>query len=163
MDLSKAPPICQKRTLAFVNHFIITTVSFLNKLLISCESKLQKLDERMQKLEASLCILEAKLSSIPGLEVEASTVTETQTEKPAPKEEPEIEETPVLSIEIETPADSKGEGTPNVPSDVPEDVAPKEENPLLAKYKKMVYFGVPVPAVKLKMQQEGVDPALLDK
>lgn len=41
-----------------------------------------------------------QLSSIPGLEVEASTVTETQTEKPAPKEEPEIEETPVLSIEV---------------------------------------------------------------
>lgn len=36
------------------------------------------------------------------------------------------------------------------------------KDPELARFIKMVQFGVPVPAVKLKMQQEGFNPDLLD-
>lgn len=60
-DFSKVGAIHQKRTLAFINHFITNTVSFLNKFSRSCELRLQKFDARVQKLEASLSILEAKV------------------------------------------------------------------------------------------------------
>ncbi|KAK8778119.1 hypothetical protein V5799_020541, partial [Amblyomma americanum] len=62
------PPIQQKRTLAFLNYFLTRTTSFLNHFATVCDEKLEDLLIRIQRLEASMCILEAKLSSIPGLE-----------------------------------------------------------------------------------------------
>lgn len=54
--------IHQKRTLAFINYFVTSTVSFLNNFSRSCEVRLQKCESRIQKLEASIGILEAKVS-----------------------------------------------------------------------------------------------------
>lgn len=42
------------------------------------------------------------------------------------------------------------------------ETSPANQNPILERYKKMIHFGVPLQAVKLKMQQEGVDPNLID-
>lgn len=39
---------------------------------------------------------------------------------------------------------------------------PEPENPELLKYRKMIQVGVPLQAVKIKMQIEGLDPSLLD-
>lgn len=39
---------------------------------------------------------------------------------------------------------------------------PISSDPVYKKYFKMMHFGVPKPAVKLKMQQEGLDPSLLE-
>lgn len=39
---------------------------------------------------------------------------------------------------------------------------PISKHPLYEKYFKMVNFGVPKPAVKIKMAQEGLDPSLLE-
>ncbi|XP_076252552.1 coiled-coil domain containing 53 [Rhynchophorus ferrugineus] len=67
VDYTQILPIQQKRTIAFINHFITNTVSFLNTFAQSCESRFMEFEYKIQKLEASLLILEAQLSSIPGL------------------------------------------------------------------------------------------------
>uniref|UniRef100_UPI00398F4A47 WASH complex subunit 3-like n=1 Tax=Pristiophorus japonicus TaxID=55135 RepID=UPI00398F4A47 len=66
--IMQVPAIQQKRTVAFLNQFIAHTVRFLNRFSTVCEEKLANLSLRIQQIETTLNILEAKLSSIPGLE-----------------------------------------------------------------------------------------------
>ncbi|NXS28530.1 WASC3 protein, partial [Pomatostomus ruficeps] len=68
IDLTKVPAIQQKRTVAFLNQFVVHTVQFLNRFSTVCEEKLLALSLRIQQIETTLNILDAKLSSIPGLE-----------------------------------------------------------------------------------------------
>ncbi|XP_074863710.1 WASH complex subunit 3 isoform X2 [Carettochelys insculpta] len=68
IDLTKVPAIQQKRTVAFLNQFVVHTVQFLNRFSTVCEEKLSVLSLRIQHIETTLNILDAKLSSIPGLE-----------------------------------------------------------------------------------------------
>lgn len=53
----------QKRMLAFINHFVIKTVQFLNNFANECETKLINYEMKMQTIEASLKILETKVST----------------------------------------------------------------------------------------------------
>uniref|UniRef100_A0A8C5P2S9 WASH complex subunit 3 n=1 Tax=Jaculus jaculus TaxID=51337 RepID=A0A8C5P2S9_JACJA len=78
IDLTKVPAIQQKRTVAFLNQFVVHTVQFLNRFSTVCEEKLADLSLRIQQIETTLNILDAKLSSIPGLDdvtIEASPVS----------------------------------------------------------------------------------------
>ncbi|XP_036313163.1 WASH complex subunit 3 isoform X6 [Pipistrellus kuhlii] len=78
IDLTKVPAIQQKRTVAFLNQFVVHTVQFLNRFSTVCEEKLADLSLRIQQIETTLNILDAKLSSIPGLDdvtVEVSPVS----------------------------------------------------------------------------------------
>ncbi|XP_061662404.1 WASH complex subunit 3 [Syngnathoides biaculeatus] len=155
VDLTKVPAIQQRRIVAFLNQFIVQTVRFLNNFSIVCEEKLANISLRIQQIETTLCILEAKLSSIPGLE----------------------------DVTLEPPQSVRANGT-DVPPDVilpplepphgaPEDATtPKAEevnvvtvakDPRYAKYLKMVHVGVPIMAIRNKMSMEGLDPDLLDK
>ncbi|XP_045147368.1 WASH complex subunit 3 isoform X3 [Echinops telfairi] len=68
IDLTKVPAIQQKRTVAFLNQFVVHTVQFLNHFSTVCEEKLSNLSLRIQQIETTLNILDAKLSSIPGLD-----------------------------------------------------------------------------------------------
>lgn len=55
----QVPPINQKRTISFINHFIVHTVTFLNKFTLSCEERLLEFEYKLQRIEASLEILES--------------------------------------------------------------------------------------------------------
>ena len=57
----QVPAINQKRTLAFLNHYVTHTVRFLNRFSCVCEEKLISLSTRIQRLETTLNILEAKV------------------------------------------------------------------------------------------------------
>ncbi|XP_044750804.1 WASH complex subunit 3 [Coccinella septempunctata] len=147
VDYNKALPIQQKRIIAFINHFIMNTVSFLNTFAQSCESRLMEFEFKLNKVDASLKILESQLSSIPdeNFRIENDSIVENdpvQIENSASDEIlPEIE-----SVDIVEPEESK-------PSN----------NPIYSKYFKMVQVGVPAQAVKLKMMSDGLDPNVLDQ
>uniref|UniRef100_A0A1B6CWU9 WASH complex subunit CCDC53 n=1 Tax=Clastoptera arizonana TaxID=38151 RepID=A0A1B6CWU9_9HEMI len=156
INLSKIPSIHQKRLLTFVNHFIVTTVSFLNNFYESCESRLEKFDRQIQKLDSELSILEAKLNSIPGLEEFEIQV------QPANPDELDKAMIETKIKESDNTQDTPSEKT-EIVQEIEESSPPaKEHNPLLDVYKKMVHVGVPLQAVKLKMQRDGVDPSLID-
>ena len=55
--------INQKRTIAFINHFVTHTARFLNHFSCVCEDKLEHLSSRLQQLEISLSVVEAKVFS----------------------------------------------------------------------------------------------------
>ncbi|CAL7934583.1 unnamed protein product [Xylocopa violacea] len=150
IDYTKVPPINQKRTISFINHFIVHTVTFLNKFALSCEERLMEFEYKLQRIEASLEILESWLASVPGLDQDQNTkcaIENTdenkQKENDTSKDEPETvkqEEPKVVQTEEQS----------------------AKTDPRYEKYLKMVHFGVPKEAVKLKMKQEGLDPSILD-
>lgn len=51
----------QRRLVTYINNFITTTVTFLNNFMTHCETKMMKSEQRLQKISASLCILETKV------------------------------------------------------------------------------------------------------
>lgn len=62
----KVPPIEQKRIAAFINDFIMSTVSFLNDFITTCEIKFVEFEQKMQRIESSLLIVEAKVFPYPS-------------------------------------------------------------------------------------------------
>ncbi|XP_018328726.1 WASH complex subunit 3 [Agrilus planipennis] len=153
VDFNKILPIHQKRIIAFINHFVTTTVCFLNSFTGSCESKLMNVEHKMQRLESSLLILESHLSSMSSLRPKEVT-TVISLESSTPLELPEV-------------TDCCDENKENIEENVDYISTASSgnvtEDPKLAHFMKMLHVGVPLQAVRIKMQLEGVDPSLLDK
>ncbi|XP_055465845.1 WASH complex subunit 3-like [Psammomys obesus] len=155
IDLTMVPAIQQKRTVAFLNQFVVHTVQFLNRFSTVCEEKLADLSLRSQQIETTLNILDAKLSSIPGLEdvtVEVSplsvtTVTNGSHSEPT-SEQPQNNTQDSGAQESEAPS---------------ENVLTVAKDPRYARYLKMVQVSVPVMAIRNKIISEGLDLELLEK
>ncbi|KAK7813706.1 hypothetical protein U0070_001412, partial [Myodes glareolus] len=131
IDLTKVPAIQQKRTVAFLNQFVVHTVQFLNRFSTVCEEKLADLSLRIQQIETTLNILDAKLSSIPGLEdvtVEVSPVGVTAVPSGSHSESPS--EQPQQDNLQDSGAQESG--TPS------ENVVTVARDPRYARYLKMV-------------------------
>ncbi|KAL5010148.1 hypothetical protein ScPMuIL_012453 [Solemya velum] len=165
IDYTKVEAIQQKRTIAFLNHFITHTAKFLNRFSCVCEEKLEKLSNRIQQLEITLSILEAKLSSIPGLEnvtvattastdTESTSVTSTSTTTTVTTSQPQPQPTQVTT-------DSQAPPPPLPPEPEPAH-NPVSKDPSYIRFFKMLQVGVPPPAIKIKMAAEGLIPDLLD-
>ncbi|KAG8187902.1 hypothetical protein JTE90_001665 [Oedothorax gibbosus] len=159
VDYSKVDPLNQKRTLTFLNHFLIRTTSFLNTFSTVCDEKLENLLVRIQRLESSMCILEAKLASIPGLDdIDAST------EPAAPTSASQAVETGPAEAQATHPVAVETAPIPSQP-EVQQPQEPKKtvsQDRRFAKYFKMINMGVPPAAVQIKMTSEGVDPLILN-
>lgn len=165
VDLSKVPPIQQKRIVAFLNQFIVHTVRFLNRFSTVCEEKLAAISLRIQQIETTLSILETKLSSIPGLE--DVTVDGVDQRPSAVTNGPAVGSSiPAVSTAPSPPSEVPGQGQEGSPGYKGEPVADNmmtvAKDPRYARYLKMVQVGVPVMAIKNKMILEGLDPSLLD-
>uniref|UniRef100_A0A3B5M494 WASH complex subunit 3 n=1 Tax=Xiphophorus couchianus TaxID=32473 RepID=A0A3B5M494_9TELE len=150
VDLTKVPAIQQRRVVAHLNQFVVHTVRFLNRFSTVCEEKLSNISLRIQQIETTLCILEAKLSSIPGLEeVTVDGLNQQQSVQ---------SNGPVSASQNQSdaaPAPEKAEV-------VPENVMTVAKDQRYARYLKMVQVGVPPMAIRNKMLMEGLDPNLLD-
>lgn len=168
VDLTKVPAIQQRRIVGYLNQFIVHTVRFLNRFSTVCEEKLANISLRVQQIETTLCILEAKLSSIPGLEdvrVEGVDLRQSAQTNGLPGSQNKTDIPPVGSIqpsegvqsESETATLQKAEA-----STVEDNVITVAKDPRYARYLKMVQVGVPQMAIRNKMVLEGLDPNLLD-
>ncbi|XP_030070728.1 WASH complex subunit 3 isoform X2 [Microcaecilia unicolor] len=161
IDLTKVPAIQQKRTVAFLNQFVVHTVQFLNRFSRVCEEKLSALSLRIQQIETTLNILEAKLSSIPGLEdvrldisdSKQSSITNGPISTPANSRQPDIVSPEAENLTADTAAQKTEAPSGNVVT--------VGKDPRYARYLKMVLVGVPVMAIRNKMISEGLDPQLL--
>ncbi|CAK1600526.1 unnamed protein product [Parnassius mnemosyne] len=155
LDLTKVAALQQKRTLAFVNHFVVTTVQFLNTFAKQCESKLMQFEEKLEKVDAAMVLLEARLSSIP--EVNNSSQTNESAEA--------LNNSPIKTEEAKV--DNQAQGITNTEDKVPETEASTTDvsiqtKPEYERFLKMIQVGVPLEAVKLKVSLEGLDPNVLE-
>ncbi|XP_018412146.1 PREDICTED: WASH complex subunit CCDC53 isoform X2 [Nanorana parkeri] len=163
IDLTKVPAIQQKRTVAFLNQFVVHTVQFLNRFSTVCEEKLSALSLRIQQIEITLNILDAKLSSIPGLEdVKAETqLLPTNLTNGHVPSQPDTE-----SLTVSPQSDVVQQNSMNDNASQKEvqtdSVATVAKDPRYARYLKMVQVGVPVMAIRNKMIAEGLNPDLLE-
>ncbi|TKS90774.1 WASH complex subunit 3 [Collichthys lucidus] len=166
VDLTKVPAIQQRRVVAYLNQFVVHTVRFLNRFSTVCEEKLSNISLRIQQIETTLCILEAKLSSIPGLE--DVTVDGLSQQKPAQANGSTItnqsqEGPPAEPLPPAEPAQAAPEAATTQKAEAAaENVMTVAKDPRYARYLKMVQVGVPVMAIRNKMVLEGLDPNLLD-
>ncbi|KAK1168878.1 WASH complex subunit 3 [Acipenser oxyrinchus oxyrinchus] len=164
VDLTKVPAIQQKRIVAFLNQFMVHTVRFLNRFSTVCEEKLASVSLRIQQIETTLNILEAKLSSIPGLEdvkVEGSSQRQTAVTN-SPVSDINQPETPAAAPTAQPPQSTTEAPGSQKENPVKGNVMTVAKDPRYARYLKMVQVGVPVMAIKNKMIAEGLDPSLLD-
>ncbi|XP_038214524.1 WASH complex subunit 3 [Zerene cesonia] len=145
LDYNSIAALQQKRTLAFVNHFVITTVQFLNNFSKECEQKLMNFEDKLEKIDATMVLLQTKLSSIP----EVNDLEIPKQVEPAPPSQEEV--------------NSNTEDKSPEPESVPEEKIDTPVNPEYMRFVKMVQVGVPLQAVKLKLTLEGLDPTELDK
>ncbi|XP_050752783.1 WASH complex subunit 3 isoform X2 [Gymnogyps californianus] len=156
IDLTKVPAIQQKRTVAFLNQFVVHTVQFLNRFSTVCEEKLSALSLRIQQIETTLNILDAKLSSIPGLEDVKFEVSSANMNR--------VTNGPVAQATTDQQTaqnDIHEEGLQKTEV-VTENVRTVAKDPRYARYLKMVQVGVPVMAIRNKMISEGLNPDLLE-
>nr|XP_020041525.1 WASH complex subunit CCDC53 isoform X1 [Castor canadensis] len=164
IDLTKVPAIQQKRTVAFLNQFVVHTVQFLNRFSTVCEEKLADLSLRIQQIETTLNILDAKLSSIPGLDDVTFEVSPLHVTSVTNGSHSEItsEKSQIYtkySLQQNSTQDS-GQQESEVSS---ENILTVAKDPRYARYLKMVQVGVPVMAIRNKMISEGLDPDLLER
>ncbi|CAH0581657.1 unnamed protein product [Chrysodeixis includens] len=157
IDLSKVAALQQKRTLAFVNHFVLTNVQFLNNFMKNCEQKLMEFERKLEKVNAGMVLLEARLSSIPELNTPSPTTTEVQKAEAAPSEAP-TESQNTSPVSAEPQLQQPEEQAPNVDT-----IEGKVARPEYDRFVKMVQVGVPLQAVKLKLSLEGLEPKVLDE
>uniref|UniRef100_UPI0037E94A39 WASH complex subunit 3 n=1 Tax=Semicossyphus pulcher TaxID=241346 RepID=UPI0037E94A39 len=167
VDLTKVPAIQQRRVVAYLNQFVVHTVRFLNRFSTVCEEKLSNISLRIQQIETTLCILEAKLSSIPGLE--DVTIDGPSQQQPAQSNGPttvcqsQANVPPAATLPPPEPVQTVPEPTTTQIEEVAaENVMTVSKDPRYARYLKMVQVGVPVMAIRNKMVLEGLDPNLLD-
>ncbi|NWW54301.1 WASC3 protein, partial [Pedionomus torquatus] len=169
IDLTKVPAIQQKRTVAFLNQFVVHTVQFLNRFSTVCEEKLSALSLRIQQIETTLNILDAKLSSIPGLEDVKCQVSSANTNSVTngPVTQATTDQQTAVSAQSgchllclhQNNIHEEGLQKTEV---VTENVVTVAKDPRYARYLKMVQVGVPVLAIRNKMISEGLNPDLLE-
>ncbi|XP_034529969.1 WASH complex subunit 3 [Notolabrus celidotus] len=182
VDLTKVPAIQQRRIVAYLNQFVVHTVRFLNRFSTVCEEKLSNISLRIQQIETTLCILEAKLSSIPGLEDVTIDGPSQQQQQQQQQQQPAQANGPTTSIQSQAnvpaaataaaaalppPQPVQTTPEPTITETIEESAATENvmtvaKDPRYARYLKMVQVGVPVMAIRNKMVLEGLDPNLLD-
>mmetsp|Transcript_42387 Transcript_42387/g.83200 ORF Transcript_42387/g.83200 Transcript_42387/m.83200 type:complete len:299 (+) Transcript_42387:51-947(+) len=180
--LSNIKPIPLKKTLMVVNNFIINTTEFMNKFTVLCEGKLAKVSQKTTNLEIMLALLEVKLGSIDWLGgnsgAAASAEGSAPASEPAAAGAPPPPPGPPGAPGAPPPPPAGGPGAPPAPPPPApgapasaEAAAPAaaafagpclKDDPRFAKFFKMRDMGIPVQALIIKMNAEGVDPAVLD-
>lgn len=162
INLAEVDPINAKRMLAFLNHFIVHTASFLNRFSVICEEKLQDLSVRLQRLETTVCLLEAKLSSIPGLD----DITGTQPPVSAAVTPSVAMTTSVNNTDVTNNTAETIEPSPVTSDETPASTEPSANSaandPQYAKYFRLLQLRVPKEALQQRMVIEGLDPNVLD-
>nr|CAI5846233.1 unnamed protein product [Callosobruchus analis] len=129
------------------------TVSFLNQFAQSCESRFMELEYKMQKIEASLLILESQVKDI-----KCSSIQHTDQNEAVSLEE--ISEVDTKDDKTALDPDTASAG--NTPDNVESEQIKAKNDSRYSKFFKMLHVGVPEPAVKLKMKNEGLDPNILE-
>mmetsp|Transcript_27052 Transcript_27052/g.37653 ORF Transcript_27052/g.37653 Transcript_27052/m.37653 type:complete len:430 (+) Transcript_27052:138-1427(+) len=175
-NLERIEAIPSRKVLMIVNHFVVSTTDFVNKLLVHCEQKLGKISLDVQRLEILLRILEGKLDSIDWL-AKAHPKAATTSDSGA-AEQPAVPSAPVDSSGVPPPpsgippppsgvsppgvgASTSSSAPPQTPSPAPAQGPKLKEDPRFVKYFRMLKLGVPPPVIEMKMKQEGFDPAII--
>jgi hypothetical protein len=170
MDPQQQPPVPVKKTLVIVNHFIVQTTRFLNHFSTLAEEKLQKVFHDINRIETTLVLLESRLHRLEGFDdlVETSVTTSALGAPSVAAAASDVSSLPPLP----QLSSSGGAAAPPPPVAAETVAAPppppevtfvmSKDDPALANFFRQHKFGASIHAIKLRMQNEGFDPAWLD-
>jgi len=167
IDYKKVSAIPSPQTVALINNFVINTTQFINKFAHLCEQKLSNVSRKVERLEITMSILEAKLASIPWLDhsavAEITTVPSTTTSSSdIPVPPPLGGSGPILNIS-NSDNNTNGEVAAPPPTEpVPSSVITVKDDPRYAPWFKKLKYGAPEMQIKMQMASQGLDPNLLD-
>jgi WASH complex subunit CCDC53 len=148
-------PVPIQATLVLVNNFIVNTTKFLNTFSESCEIKIANVSKKLNDLEITLSVLEAKLNSIPGLDgFSSSDLPSAQQTAPATQAPPASDS----SAAPPAPAAAAAAAPPPPAADG----VTVSTHPDYAEFFKLQRLGVPPPVIQGKMRAAGLDPSVLD-
>lgn len=136
------------------------------------DQRLHQIHCKIGVCKTNLLILERKLNSVPGLASvpppPPKTIENTETNAIRTTEKDEQPRQEPQQLNQEVPSTSSTESGQQLNMNSSQNETPDEQpsqtvsdNPELQKYYKMLKVGVPLPAVKIKMSAEGLDPDLL--
>ncbi|KAK5980479.1 hypothetical protein GCK32_015141 [Trichostrongylus colubriformis] len=171
IDLSEVAPLNRRRVVAFVNCYLYKMIDFLNAFANRAERAILEAERQLRAADIKLQLLEAKLASIPDSAAGESELLEERSQQLAA---PTSTSSAINEQKITTMQNQDVAPSPVTTEAVPSEVDSREisasgsnvllvkDDPAFAKYFRMLKLGVVEPAVKLKMQSEGVDPSVLD-
>jgi len=183
VDPKELAPIPLRKTLVVINNYIGRTTQFLNHFHSFCEEKLQNLSRSLFKVETMLALLESKLNSVEELGPASGGGVSTTTAAAASSTTTKNSGTTGSTSTQQQPSSSSSSShhqpssttttttvtTPVTRESLPEPEQPKEpvllnkDVPAFAPFFKMVKMGVPLQAVKNKMENlHGLDGSVLD-
>jgi WASH complex subunit CCDC53 len=169
LDFTEVEPVPYRKTLTFVNAFVIHTVHFLNRFATLCEEKLMQVSTQIDQLgndsklhpyflyslfihlksilffvepETIMNLLEAKLQSVPEAALESSG---SSTQQASQQQQNSVNN--VNNQQQEKQVESGGKKI--------------KDDPRFAKYFTMLKVGIPIDRIQEKMMMEGVDPNIL--
>ena len=152
-DLKACRPIPHRKLLVMLNQFTVTTTRFLNRFANQCDDRLSQVSTDVSNLETNMAILEAKLSSVPGLEGAAAAADTSVIPDVVPEQHAAA--APMQSAGVAAP--------PAQPADMPQPGGPPaKDDPVYSTYFKLMRLGMPLEQVKLKCESEGYNPNVLD-
>jgi len=172
IDYTDVEAIPYQKTLSFVNNFIIKTTEFINRFSYLCEEKLSSVSRQLQRLEITMSLLEAKLTSIDdvsggGISTASTTSPSTTGEQAGPVSTVTGDDVTLVPLQAPpVPPPGPGQPTEEVSNGAPDQGAEPtmtvSEDPRYTRYFKMLKMGVPLAHVQSKMMMEGHDPAILE-
>ncbi|VDM42015.1 unnamed protein product [Toxocara canis] len=176
INLEHVKPLDSKRVVAFVNYFVMKTTHFLNAFAGDVEARILEMENRMERVETQLLLLEAKVDSVAGMSEMFPDVTESRAKEADSHQPTTADHLEAIANEEVVVENGSRNGTllmHRVEENTASPTTSSEQQPHLsivtvredaryAKYFKMLRMGVVEAAVKQKMASEGVDPLLLD-
>ncbi|XP_064395226.1 WASH complex subunit 3-like [Halichondria panicea] len=174
VDYTKVPALEHKKTLIFLNRFIIQSTQFLNRFSTVCEQRLTELSTRIQRLDISLNILEAKLSSIPYLDSVQATAQyqppdaiATAGATTAAKDAPPPSTGPPPPSSQPPPPPGAADEPPPPPQPLPEAAEASKgrkvkDDPRYQKFFKMKRLGVNPLQIAMEMKRHGLNPDMIE-
>lgn len=159
-------PVPIQQTLLLLNNFITNTAVFLQDFSDSCEKKISKVSAKINEIEITMSVLEAKLNSIPGLDFGAGDLPPASAPPPH-QAAPSVADMPLPDV-VPAPTSAQSD-TPIAPAAVepaadslPDGMVRAKDHLDYAKFFKLVKLGVPGPVIAAKMRAEDLDDTCLD-
>ncbi|KAH7699845.1 WASH complex, partial [Aphelenchoides avenae] len=162
LDLSTVAPLDLKKIVPIINEFLLRSCDILNDFAVKMERRIIDFEERLDRLETDIVILEKKLENV-GVAAPQNALPDAE---PLPASEPPQSTSTAATTTVVQPS-AAADATQPVEQVKPAEAeaAPTglkyKDHPLYAKYFKMLKLGVPEPAVRQKMSTEGIDPSIL--
>lgn len=162
LDLNKVESINKSQLVDLINNFMISYLDKLKSLISNVDSRLFKLNSKIITCQSNLCILESRISSIPGLNLDDFNKSAIDLQSDGRFVEQNADQTDQpANLDSQRSIDEQQQTQTDSNEEAKEDGNELNDNPELIRFKKMLTFGVPKAAVQQKMRSEGYDPNLL--